>query len=109
MLGVCAPEHAHVVWRYLDAGFLIFGKTNLPEFALKGVTDSQLFGRANNPWNIARTPGGSSGGAAAAVASGVVPMAAGNDGGGSIRIPAAYCGLFRLRPSRARLFSRPGC
>ena len=107
MLGVTAPEHAHVVRRYLDAGLVIFGKTNLPEFALKGVSDSQLFGRANNPWNVDHTPGGSSGGAAAAVASGVVPMAAGNDGGGSIRIPAACCGLFGLRPSRARISSGP--
>ena len=107
MLKTVPREHAHVVRRYLDGGLVIFGKTNLPEFALKGVTDSVLFGRANNPWNVACTPGGSSGGAAAAVASGVVPMAAGNDGGGSIRIPAAYCGLFGLRPSRARISSGP--
>ena len=107
MRGVTAPEHAYVVRRYLDAGLVIFGKTNLPEFALKAVSDSQLFGRANNPWNVDHTPGGSSGGAAAAVASGVVPMAAGNDGGGSIRIPAACCGLFGLRPSRARISSGP--
>jgi len=107
MTGIVAPEHAHVVRRYLDAGLVIFGKTNLPELALKGVTDSKLFGRACNPWNVERTPGGSSGGAAAAVASGVVPMAAGNDGGGSIRIPAAYCGLFGLRPSRGRISSGP--
>src|ERR1700689_4398869 len=107
MLGAVAPEHAHVVRRYLDAGLVIFGKTNLPEFALKGVSDSQLFGRVNNPWNVDHTPGGSSGGAAAAVASGVVPMAAGNDGGGSIRIPAACCGLFGLRPSRGRISSGP--
>src|SRR5215475_8227884 len=102
-----ALEHAHVVRRYLEAGLVIFGKTNLPELALKGVSDSQLFGRANNPWNSDCTPGGSSGGAAAAVASGVVPMAAGNDGGGSIRIPAACCGLFGLRPSRGRISSGP--
>ena len=103
-----APDHAHVVRRYLDAGLVIFGKTNLPELALKGVSDSQLFGRANNPWNADHTPGGSSGGAAAAVASGVIPMAAGNDGGGSIRIPAACCGLFGLKPSRGRISSGPG-
>jgi amidase len=95
-----ASDHAHVVRRYLEAGFIIFGKTNLPELALKGVSDSQAFGRSCNPWNVEHTPGGSSGGAAAAVASGVVPMAAGNDGGGSIRIPAACCGLFGLKPSR---------
>ena len=107
MLGNVAAEHAHVVRRYLDAGFVIFGKTNLPELALKGVSDSQVFGRACNPWNLDHTPGGSSGGAAAAVASGVVPMAAGNDGGGSIRIPAACCGLFGLKPSRGLVSSGP--
>lgn len=103
-----APEHATVVRRYLDAGFVIFGKTNLPELALKGVSDSRAFGRTSNPWNADHTPGGSSGGAAAAVASGVVPMAAGNDGGGSIRIPAACCGLFGLKPSRGLVSSGPG-
>src|SRR3984885_5891499 len=109
MLGVVAPEHGHVVRRYLDAGLLIFGKTNLPEFALKGVSDSQLFGRANNPWNFDHTPGGSSGGAAAAVASGVGPMAAGNDGGGSLRISAACCGLFGMKPSRGLISFGPAC
>jgi amidase len=107
MAGQAAPEHAHVVRRFLEAGLVIFGKTNLPEFALKGVTDSKLFGRARNPWDLTRTPGGSSGGAAAAIASGVVPMAGGSDGGGSIRIPAAYCGLFGLRPSRGRISPGP--
>jgi len=102
-----AGEHAHVVRRYLAAGLVIFGKTNLPELALKGVSDAQMFGSAKNPWNGDHTPGGSSGGAAAAVASGVVPMAAGNDGGGSIRIPAACCGLFGLKPSRGRISSGP--
>ncbi|MGJ4943380.1 amidase [Bradyrhizobium sp. HKCCYLS1011] len=104
---VVAADHAHVVRRYLAAGLVIFGKTNLPELALKGVSDSQAFGRACNPWNVDHTPGGSSGGAAAAVASGVVPMAAGNDGGGSIRIPAACCGLFGLKPSRGLISSGP--
>lgn len=100
-------QHASVVRRYLEAGLVVLGKTNLPEFALKGVTDPELFGRTSNPWNLAHTPGGSSGGAAAAVAAGIVPMAAGNDGGGSIRIPAACCGLFGLRPSRGRVSSGP--
>lgn len=95
-----ARQHAHVVRRLLDAGAVIFGKTNTPELALKGVTDPLAFGRSSNPWDTGRTTGGSSGGAAAAVASGVVPMAAGNDGGGSIRIPAACCGLVGLKPSR---------
>jgi len=107
MLGIVPSQHSNVVRRYVESGLLIFGKTNLPEFALKAVTDSKLWGRANNPWDLNRTPGGSSGGAAAAVASGVVPMAAANDGGGSIRIPASYCGLFGLRPSRGRISSGP--
>ena len=101
-------RHAHVVKRYLDAGLVIFGKTNLPEFAIRAATDPVLYGRTNNPWDLGRTPGGSSGGAAAAVASGIVPRAAGNDGGGSLRIPAACCGLFALRPSRGRVSSGPG-
>src|SRR5450830_1476057 len=107
MLRFTPKQHSAVVKHYLNAGLVIFGKTNLPEFALKSVTDSKLFGLANNPWDLGRTPGGSSGGSAAAVASGVVPMAAGNDGGGSIRIPASYCGLFGLRPSRGRVSSGP--
>jgi amidase len=107
MAGVVPARHAHVVDRYLKAGLVIFGKTNLPEFAIRAVTDPELFGRTNNPWDLTRTPGGSSGGAAAAVASGIVPMAAGNDGGGSLRIPAACCGLFSLRPSRGRVSSGP--
>jgi amidase len=107
MAGFIPARHAHVVERYLKAGLVIFGKTNLPEFAIRAVTDPELFGRTNNPWDLARTPGGSSGGAAAAVAAGIVPMAAGNDGGGSLRIPAACCGLFSLRPSRGRVSSGP--
>jgi amidase len=108
MKDLVPTRHAHVVERYLKAGLVIFGKTNLPEFAIRAVTDPELFGRTNNPWDLTRTPGGSSGGAAAAVASGIVPMAAGNDGGGSIRIPAACCGLFGLRPSRGRVSPGPG-
>ncbi len=101
-------EHAHTVRRALDAGVVIFGKTNAPELGLKGVTDPLAFGRSSNPWDATRTPGGSSGGSAAAVAAGVVPMAAGNDGGGSIRIPAACCGLVGLKPSRGRVSVGPG-
>lgn len=103
-----AHRHAHLVRRFLEAGLVIFGKTNTPELALKGVTDPLAFGRTHNPWDLRRTPGGSSGGAAAAVAAGVVPMAAGNDGGGSIRIPAACCGLVGLKPSRGRVSVGPG-
>lgn len=108
MAGIVPSRHAYVVERYLKAGLVIFGKTNLPEFAIRAVTDPELFGRTNNPWDLTRTPGGSSGGAAAAVAAGIVPMAAGNDGGGSLRIPAACCGLFSVRPSRGRVSSGPG-
>ena len=108
MQHVVPAQTAHVVRRYREAGLVIFGKTNLPEFALKGVTDSRANGRTCNPWNLAHTAGGSSGGAAAAIASGIVPMAAGADGGGSIRIPAACCGLFGLRPSRGRVSCGPG-
>ncbi len=93
MAGVVPAENAAVLRRLLDAGAVVFGKTNLPEFGLKGVSDSQAFGRVSNPWNVDRVPGGSSGGSAAAVAAGVVPMAGGNDGGGSFASPppAAAC------------------
>ena len=94
---------SEIVLRFERAGLVIFGKTTTPELALKGCTESLLFGATRNPWNLARTPGGSSGGAAAAVAAGVVPAASASDGGGSIRIPASYCGLFGLRPGRGRV------
>ncbi|MFC5525628.1 amidase [Rhodanobacter ginsengisoli] len=101
-------QHAEIVQRFLDAGLVVFGKTATPEFALKAETAPQLWEQpTRNPWDLARTPGGSSGGAAAAVAAGIVPVAGASDGGGSIRIPAAYCGLFGLRPSRGRVPSGP--
>jgi len=95
-----ATEHTTVVQRWLDAGLVIFGKTNTPEFGSKAITEPALWGPARNPWNPAHTPGGSSGGSAAAVAAGIVPVAGANDGGGSIRIPAACCGLFGLKAGR---------
>jgi amidase len=97
---VPAAEHATVVQRWLDAGLVVFGKTNTPEFGAKGITEPDLFGAARNPWDLNRTPGGSSGGSAAAVAAGIVPVAGASDGGGSIRIPAACCGLFGLKAGR---------
>jgi amidase len=98
---------AEVVARYKRAGFIPFAKTNAPELGIPPVTESRLYGPARNPWNIERTPGGSSGGSAAAVAAGIVPVAHGNDGGGSIRIPAACCGLVGLKPTRGRISLAP--
>lgn len=92
-----------LVTRYKQAGLVIFAKTTSPEFGLTFTTESVLFGKTRNPWNLERTSGGSSGGSAALVASRVVPMAHGSDGGGSIRIPASCCGLFGLKPTRGRV------
>lgn len=102
-----ASRHSLVVRRWLDAGLVIFGKTATPEFGTKGVTESKATGATRNPWNLAHTPGGSSGGSAAAVAAGVVPVAGAGDGGGSIRIPAACCGIFGLKPGRGLVPAGP--
>jgi len=95
-------QDSYAVQKMKQAGFLILGKTNTPEFGITPFTEPELFGPTRNPWNPARTPGGSSGGSAAAVAGGITPIATANDGGGSIRIPASCCGLFGLKPTRGR-------
>jgi amidase len=98
------PDHDDTVIRlYRNAGLVIFGRTHSPEFGTTAITDSALHGVTRNPWNLERTSGGSSGGTGAAIAAGIVPMASGNDGGGSIRIPASCCGLFGMKPTRARV------
>ena len=84
-------------------GAVLVGKTTTPEWGWKGVTDSPLTGVTRNPWDLARTPGGSSGGSAAAVASGLGPLSVGTDGGGSIRIPASFCGIVGLKPTHGRV------
>ncbi|WP_018663111.1 amidase [Heyndrickxia acidiproducens] len=90
------------------AGFLFLGHTNVPEFGLKNITETDWLGPARNPWHPDYSPGGSSGGAAASVASGMVPVAGGNDGGGSIRIPASFTSLVGLKPTRGRTPVGPG-
>lgn len=102
-----ANQSADVTRRWEAEGLLIFGMTNTPEFGAKNVTEPLAHGPARNPWDVTRTPGGSSGGSAAAVAAGIVPMAGANDGGGSIRIPAAACGLFGLKAGRGRISMGP--
>jgi Asp-tRNA(Asn)/Glu-tRNA(Gln) amidotransferase A subunit family amidase len=104
---VPAAADSAITRLYRQAGLNIFGKTNTPEFGLWPVTESDLLGPARNPWDLSRTPGGSSGGASSAVAAGIVPAAHASDGGGSIRIPAACCGLFGMKPSRGRVSFAP--
>src|SRR4051794_8245819 len=108
LYGDYTPEHdAHVVRRIRHAGFVIVGKTAAPEMGIVPVTEARRFGPTRNPWNTDHTPGGSSGGSAAAVAGGLVPIAHATDGGGSIRIPAACCGLVGLKVSRGRISRGP--
>ena len=106
--GYISATDSFAVTKYKQAGLIFFGKTNTPEFGLTPYTESELYGPARNPWNLAHSPGGSSGGSAAAVAAGIVPAASASDGGGSIRIPASCCGLFGLMPSRGRASLGPG-
>src|SRR5262245_25749305 len=102
-----ATHDALIVTRLRAAGAIVVGKTNLPEFAAEGFTSNLVFGTTRNPWNLDRTPGGSSGGSGAALAAGMAPIATATDGGGSIRIPAAYCGLFGLKPTNGLIGRDP--
>src|SRR5215208_6683940 len=102
------PEHsAYLVRRLREAGFVVLGTTNMSEFGIITTTEPRHTGPTRNPWDHERTPGGSSGGSAAAVAAGMLPVAHGNDGGGSIRVPAACCGLVGLKTSRGRVSRGP--
>ncbi|MBV9351962.1 MAG: amidase [Mycobacterium sp.] len=105
--GPAATRDAEVVQRLRDAGAVIIGKTAVPELMMLPYTESVTYGATCNPWDTSRTPGGSSGGSAAAVAAGLAPLALGSDGGGSIRIPSSWCGVFGLKPQRDRISLTP--
>ncbi|HEX6310992.1 MAG TPA: amidase [Acidimicrobiia bacterium] len=105
--GWTEAEDTELARRFRAAGFIVCGKTNVPELAMSVTTEPLAYGPTRNPWDTGRSPGGSSGGAAAAVASGMVPVAHGNDMGGSIRFPSAMCGLVGLKPTRARTTLAP--
>jgi amidase len=102
-----APLDSHAIRRIREAGFVIVAQTTTPEIGIVNVTEGRRYGPTRNPWDTDRTPGGSSGGSAAAVAAGAFAVAHGSDGGGSIRIPAACCGLFGLKPARGRVSNGP--
>ncbi len=103
------PERdAAIVEKLNAAGAIILGKTNVPEFGIVGTCENRLGGPGRNPWNVDRTPGGSSGGAAAAVAAYLCPVATGSDGGGSIRIPSNFCGVYGIKPTQGRVSAYTG-
>ncbi len=106
-IGFTAPMDSYLAERFRGAGFVTVGKTNTPELGILPTTEPDAYGPTHNPWDTSRSPGGSSGGSAAAVASGMVPIGHANDGGGSIRIPAAACGLVGLKPTRQRISEGP--
>jgi len=106
-IGFKARSTAHVAEKFRDAGLITLGRTTVPEWGPSLATETAAWGATRNPWNLERGVGGSSGGAAASVASGMVPIAHANDAGGSIRIPASFCGLVGLKPSRGRTSAGP--
>ncbi len=99
LVGFVPDESATIVERLVAAGAIVVGRSNLPEFCYRGISANELYGTTSNPWDTGRVPGGSSGGAGSAVAAGMVPLAIGTDGGGSIRIPASFCGIVGLKPT----------
>ena len=101
--GFRSPVDTPLGARFRTAGLITVGKTNLPEFGMQSTTQPLAFGATHNPWALDYSTSGSSGGSCAAVAAGLVPIAHTNDGGGSIRLPAAWCGLVGLKPSRGRI------
>lgn len=108
LTGFVPDETCVAVQRLIDADAIVVGKTNNPEFCYRGITDNAVYGLTRNPRDLSRTPGGSSGGAGASVAAGMVPLAIGTDGGGSIRIPAAFCGVPGLKPTFGLVPKLPG-
>ncbi|MGZ8603881.1 MAG: amidase family protein, partial [Actinomycetota bacterium] len=108
MLGRPPAERSEItVERMVAAGAIVVGRTNTPEFAFQGYTDNDVFGPTRNPWGLEWSPGGSSGGSGAALAAGIAPLATGTDGGGSIRTPAAFCGIDGLKPTAGLIGRRP--
>jgi amidase len=105
--GLPVGHASHLATCFEASGLVNLGRTTVPEFGYNTATETIAYGQTKNPWNVAHTPGGSSGGSSAAVAYGALPVAHANDGGGSIRIPAAYCGLVGLKPGRGRVSTAP--